>query len=335
MLGLRRRAPGSRGAARRWIASLLLVAGVAMLAWSAAFVIDARVSQDTARRSLELAARAPAAARSDEGTHALHLPMAARSAARGSPIAELLIPRVHLSSIVLHGSDAQTLRRGPGHLEDTPLPGQPGNVAIAGHRDTFFRELRDVQVGDDIYLNTPQGQFHYQIAWTRVVGAHDVGVVAPTTDDALTLVTCFPFWVFGPAPDRFVVRATRVDENRAIASDSGSTPIGLPAPPASIATETESPASHVAAVAAPLDDEAVIRRAIERFRIEYNGYLLKHNAASAGLLELSACDVAITGDRAEAACEASFGDRNAGGVRVRTLTLERADGAWAIRSTTD
>lgn len=322
------------GAGQRWIARLLVLAGAAMLAWSAAFVIEARVSQDAARRSLELASRSRAVASPHDVVGTINLATSNRSATRGSPLAELRIPRVHLSSIVLHGSDTQTLRRGPGHLEHTPLPGESGNVGIAGHRDTFFRQLRDVKIGDDVFLNTPQGRFHYLITWARVVGAQDVSVLEPTTDDALTLVTCYPFWVLGPAPDRFVVRATRVGQSPAmvVESDTRPTAVAVPAAVAPVqAGIADDRAGTVPAMA--LDDEALIRAAIGRFRVAYNGWLINHHERGAGLLRLSTCDVAITGNVAEATCDASFGQPAARSGRVRTLTLECAEGAWVIRST--
>ncbi|HEY7192078.1 MAG TPA: class D sortase [Vicinamibacterales bacterium] len=321
-----------RGAARRWIAGLLVLAGAAMLLWSATLVIEARLSQETASRSLELAWRSRASLPSHDEIGTLNL-RSPTTIVRGSPLAELLIPRVRLSSIVLHGSDAATLRRGPGHLEHTPLPGESGNVAIAGHRDTFFRQLRDVKVGDDVYLHTPHEDLHYRIAWARVVAARDVSVLEPTEDDVLTLVTCYPFWVVGPAPDRFVVRATRI-EGRREPAPLESRPVSrvaftgvAPLEPRSISRPA------VANASASLGDDALIRLAIERFRVTYNAWLINHNGREAGLLQLSTCDVAITGDAAEATCEASFGDAR---VRhLRTLTLERAGGTWVIRSTTD
>ncbi|MBI4266611.1 MAG: class D sortase [Acidobacteria bacterium] len=117
---------------------------------------------------------------------------------------------MQLSAVVLHGSDAQTLRRAPGHLENTALPGESGNVVIAGHRDSFFWPLRNVQLGDDIFLETADRRFHYRVTSVRVVSPRDVHVLAPTDTPMLTLITCYPFWVFGNAPDRFVVRAAAV-----------------------------------------------------------------------------------------------------------------------------
>jgi sortase A len=323
-----------RGAARRWFAGLLVLAGAAMLVWSATLVIEARLSQETASQSLALAVRSRASSAPHDAIGSLNL-RSPTTIVRGSPLAELLIPRVRLSSIVLHGSDAATLRRGPGHLEHTPSPGEPGNVAIAGHRDTFFRQLRDVKVGDDVYLHTPQEDLHYRIAWARVVDARDVSVLEPTEDDVLTLVTCYPFWVLGPAPDRFVVRATRIEaphqraplESRPVSS-AAFTGVA-PLEPRAISRLA------VANASAPLGDEALIRLAIERFRVAYNGWLINHNQRDAGLLQLSACDVAIAGNEAEATCEASFGDTNRSSGHIRRLTLERAEGTWAIRSTTD
>jgi len=130
--------------------------------------------------------------------------------ARGAPLAQLLIPRIGLSAVVLEGDDNRTLRLGPGHIVGTPMPGQPGNVAIAGHRDTFFRPLRNVRVGDEITLVAARGRFEYRVSSLRVVTPDQVSVLDPTDHSILTLVTCFPFSMLGHAPDRFIVRATLV-----------------------------------------------------------------------------------------------------------------------------
>jgi sortase A len=122
--------------------------------------------------------------------------------------------------VVLEGSDEHTLRKGLGHIEDTPLPGESGNVAIAGHRDSFFRPLRNIQVGDDIMLDLPGERVHYKVSSYRIVNSSEVSVIAPTDDAVLTLVTCYPFWFVGSAPDRFVVRANFVAENKHSLSDT-------------------------------------------------------------------------------------------------------------------
>jgi sortase A len=120
------------------------------------------------------------------------------------------IPRLGLSVAVLQGTNSRMLRLGVGHIEGTPLPGEPGNREIAGHRDTFFRELKDVRRNDEIEFQTATGVFRYQVDWVKVAASDDTSVLTPSTEAALTLVTCYPFYFVGPAPNRFVVRATQV-----------------------------------------------------------------------------------------------------------------------------
>jgi sortase A len=117
------------------------------------------------------------------------------------------IPRLGVSIAVLPGTTWQMLRRGAGHIEGTPLPGQAGNSGIAGHRDTFFRALKDIRRNDTIQFQTATGLFHYEVDWVAVVAPDDKSVLVPSSDSELTLVTCFPFEFLGSAPKRFVVRA--------------------------------------------------------------------------------------------------------------------------------
>jgi len=132
--------------------------------------------------------------------------------ARGSVLADLEIPRIGLSVMVVEGTDEEVLRLGAGHLPGSGLPGRTGNVVVAGHRDTFFRSLRNVQVGDTIDLTSPQGTYHYRVDWTRVVASAETKALDPTPQAALTLVTCYPFSYIGSAPDRFVVRASMSED---------------------------------------------------------------------------------------------------------------------------
>lgn len=326
----------SGGRLRRRIAAVLVVAGVAMLAWSALLVLDAYVSQEAARRSLELATRLEPPARPGLLAEEEPAPATAALVVRGAPIAELLIPRVHLSSVVLHGSDATTLRRGPGHIEHTARPGERGNIAIAGHRDTFFRRLRDVHVGDDVFLSTPGGSVHYRITSTRVASAHDLSVLDPTERAVLTLITCYPFWVLGPAPDRFVVRAERVDalppwEAPDPTDPTQSTPVSIGAPALERVTHPQSAVTRPAV----LDDETLVLDAIERFRVTYNAQLVRHNERrTGGLLSFAGCDVAVAGDEADARCVTVATDAPAPAIDLWTLHLARAEGTWTIKSLT-
>jgi len=109
--------------------------------------------------------------------------------------------------MILEGTDARTLRRAVGHFPRTVLPGHQGNVAIAGHRDTFFRGLRNIQKDDEITLTTLSGTDRYRVDSTQVVNPEDMWVLEHSDSSILTLVTCYPFFFVGPAPQRFIVRA--------------------------------------------------------------------------------------------------------------------------------
>ena len=126
-------------------------------------------------------------------------------------LGRLEIPRLKLSVMVREGADSKTLRRAVGHIPGTALPGSAGNVAVAGHRDTFFRALRNIQDDDTIEFQTENGTYRYKVQSTDIVGPRDVGVLAASNQQTLTLVTCYPFYYVGSAPKRFVVRAAQVD----------------------------------------------------------------------------------------------------------------------------
>ena len=131
----------------------------------------------------------------------------------GELIGRIAIPRLGVTALVLEGVDKKTLRRGAGHIPATALPDQDeGNVGIAAHRDSFFRGLRDIREDDTIELTTLEGTLEYQVEWTKIVKPDDVSVLEPTDEPALTLVTCYPFYFVGSAPERFIVRAVRIPE---------------------------------------------------------------------------------------------------------------------------
>jgi sortase A len=131
--------------------------------------------------------------------------------AEGDVIGEIQVPRLGLSAIVVQGDSLASLRRAVGHVSNSALPGEWGNVALAGHRDTFFRPLRDIRLGDKIRFKTIQQSFEYVVESIDVVAPGDIQVLEPSTGHDLTFITCFPFRYVGPAPKRFVVRAREVD----------------------------------------------------------------------------------------------------------------------------
>lgn len=127
----------------------------------------------------------------------------------GTVVGRIRIARLGLTAMIVEGVDETDLKRAVGHIPGTALPGQPGNVGLAGHRDTFFRPLRNIHSDDVIELITLQGTRQYRVTSTRIVTPNDVAVLQPTIKESLTLVTCYPFDYVGSAPKRFIVRAER------------------------------------------------------------------------------------------------------------------------------
>jgi sortase A len=126
---------------------------------------------------------------------------------RHSVIGRLDVPALHVSAVILEGTQARDLRLGTGHIQGTALPGEPGNVGIAAHRDTFFRTLQRAERNQRITITTPDDTYCYLVESTQIVEPQAISVLAPTPDRSLTLVTCYPFYYVGPAPKRFILRA--------------------------------------------------------------------------------------------------------------------------------
>jgi len=122
-------------------------------------------------------------------------------------VGRLEIPRLNLSVMVMEGDDEATLARAVGHVSGTAFPWEDGNAVLAGHRDTFFRPLKDLREGDAIRMTTTRGTFDYRAMRTDIVQPDNLSVLAPTPERSLTLLTCYPFVYVGHAPQRFVIRA--------------------------------------------------------------------------------------------------------------------------------
>jgi sortase A len=142
--------------------------------------------------------------------------------ANGSVLGRVRIARLNLSAIVREGVDNETLSRAVGHLPYTALPGQTGNFAIAAHRDTLFRALKDIQKDDRIDFQSSSGTYTYEVTSTKIVKPSDLSVIQPQgTNKLLTMITCYPFYYIGSAPKRFIVQARSVES--AQHSESAST----------------------------------------------------------------------------------------------------------------
>jgi len=130
---------------------------------------------------------------------------AASAAAVNDGLTRVRIPSIGLDAVVVEGTSHRALLIGPGHVEETALPGDTGNVVITAHRDPFFRHLTDLNQGDVIALQRNGQLYRYEVTGKRVVGPTDVSVLKPSTDHRLTLITCYPTYYIGPAPERLVV----------------------------------------------------------------------------------------------------------------------------------
>jgi len=190
-----------------WIERGLVVSGTACLIWVGTSSMQAVAYQTRQNALLDRLGPSNIPPVVDRHRDAAVAPREA-----GAPIGRLEIPRVGLAVVVAEGDDEKTLQVAVGHLPDTPLPWQDGNAALAGHRDSFFRPLRRIRVGDGIRLETPHGTLQYRVTRQMIVEPHELWVLDPSPTAALTLITCYPFDYVGSAPRRFVVHAERIGD---------------------------------------------------------------------------------------------------------------------------
>ena len=188
----------------------LIIGLVGLAGWGVFHIRSAVSAQQSLERFATLRSIAPPAGTPDQSLWSPGRVSAWRKALGApapDPLAVLRIPKIHLEAPVLPGTDDGTLDRGVGHIEGTATPGAEGNAGIAGHRDGFFRGLKDISPGDVIELDTIQRNESYRVERVWIVDPEDVSVLDPTSTRALTLVTCYPFYFVGSAPRRFIVRA--------------------------------------------------------------------------------------------------------------------------------
>ena len=183
---------------------LTLLAGASLLAWPMFVMFESELTQWSGERRLSEASRTAEEKIIQPGPS---LPAGKQGPRRGAVLGRFEVPRLHVSYVVLEGTDNRTLDKSIGHVEGTADIGEPGNIGIAGHRNTHFRKLEWIRRGDEIRLSSPDAEFCYRVEWVRLFKPGDLEVLDPSHGPALTLVTCFPFEYVGAAPLRFVVRA--------------------------------------------------------------------------------------------------------------------------------
>jgi sortase A len=190
--------PIKRQGAWQPVAALVLIgSGLAILGYCAFIRADSWIFQRREGRELTHSAQTTS-------------PTGRAAPAPSGIVGRITIARLGLAAVITEGAGETVLRRAVGHVPGTALPGQPGNVGLAGHRDTFFQPLKDVRLNDIIVLATDGGEFCYRVVSTKIVDPRSVEVLDPTVGETLTLVTCYPFRYIGAAPNRFIVRAERI-----------------------------------------------------------------------------------------------------------------------------
>jgi len=189
----------------RVLSHLLILWGLALAGFGFNTIFESRHAESEAQAEWD---------REVAAQSAKSLPSRQRSSSRnfkkGALVARLSIQRLKRNWIIVEGAGKSELRRGPGHLIETALPGADGNCVIAGHRDTQFRILRDVKLGETIMLESGGRRFIYRVITRATISPTDTTSLRPTPIPMLTLITCYPFYYVGPAPKRFVVRAKLV-----------------------------------------------------------------------------------------------------------------------------
>jgi LPXTG-site transpeptidase (sortase) family protein len=182
----------------RWTRRAFFIAGALAISYVALILLHAFFYQRAANTTLELQMRA-------QEQHIVNLPGVVPI--EGDVLGRIEVPRLGLTVAILEGTTSRTLRLGVGHIEGTALPGEPGNSAIAGHRDTYFRGLKDIRNSDQILIQSATGLSRYEVDTVQIVEPGNIGVLAPSTGSSVTLITCYPFHFIGAAPERFVVHA--------------------------------------------------------------------------------------------------------------------------------
>jgi sortase A len=196
------------GARTLWLIEVILaIVGITAGVWVAARLVDARRTQQLPIEPVRVTMTLPGDAASPPAKSP-----AIAAPAPGTVIGRFEVPSLQISTPLLEGSDDGTLARGAGHIEDTPFPGEAGNIGIAGHRDTVFRPLEHVKAGDTMQVTTADRVYRYAVDRTLIVNPDDVYVLDDTPRPTLTLVTCYPFKYIGHAPRRFIVQAHLLTE---------------------------------------------------------------------------------------------------------------------------
>ena len=177
---------------RQLLSQLFVIAGLGLLTYvliqyASMYAGQKQLQQRWAQQNSSSPASTPAA--SDDG------------------LTRLSIPRISLDAVIVEGISYRKLAIAPGHIPGTPLPGEAGNSVISAHRDTFFRHIYELKKGDDVIVRRLGKVYTFTVTGKKITNPDDVSVMRPTTESQLTLITCYPTYYIGPAPERLVIFA--------------------------------------------------------------------------------------------------------------------------------
>jgi sortase A len=195
---------------KRYISPALMVLGALLLAYVGTQYYQMHKEQQRLRAEWEQQQKAPpvASAKSEQSPN--------------DGLIRLAIPKIDLAAIVVNGTTRMDLKSGPGRIIGTPLPGEPGNSVISAHRDTFFRHIFELKTGDEIDVQRNGQSLKFAVTGKKIVDPDDLSVLKQTEDPQLTLITCYPTYYIGPAPQRLVVFSKLIpaDEQKAEATSA-------------------------------------------------------------------------------------------------------------------
>jgi LPXTG-site transpeptidase (sortase) family protein len=187
-------------AERQRLSLVLMVGGLGLLVYVGSEYLAMYREQQVLHREWERQQNSLAAA----------APQPAAMPVKDDGLTRVLIQKINLDVILVEGTSHKSLRLGPGHLKNTPTPGESGNAVISAHRDTFFRHIYELEKGDEIQVRRQGHTYTFEVTGKKIVDPDDVSVVKNTPDPRLTLITCYPTYYVGPAPKRLVVFARLV-----------------------------------------------------------------------------------------------------------------------------
>lgn len=187
---------------RQAISPMLVIVGAVLLGYVGGQYGEMFYEQHQLARAWEQQQQAPRAAVANP----------ASTTVTQDGLTRLSVPKIDLDSVVVEGTTYRSLLLGPGHMKETPAPGETGNSVITGHRDTFFRHIHELEKGDIVMVQREGKTFRYQVVGKKIVEPDDMSVVRPAKDSELTLITCYPTYYIGPAPKRLVVFSKLIGE---------------------------------------------------------------------------------------------------------------------------